>query len=217
MSSTLETELKLRASEAALIALARAPSLGPATLGPARTVEEVDVYLDTADGRLAAAGWACRLRTRGGRRRISLKGPPEHPAGTSLHLRPEIEADAPDDRVERPVEWPSTPARSLVLSLAGERPLAERLTLHQSRTERSVLVKGRTVATLSLDRVAVVEHGEPLGHLRVVELELVPGAPTEVVDTLVADLGAMPGLRSEPASKLERAVMLAEGAAGAPR
>ena len=62
-------------------------SLGRAVLGPARTVDETDRYLDTDDGRLAAALWACRLRSREGTTRISLKGP---------------QRSRPDDRVVAP-------------------------------------------------------------------------------------------------------------------
>ena len=66
MTAVIETELKLRGTPAALGALAVIDHLGPATLGAARTADELDVYLDTAEGALAAARWACRLRARDG-------------------------------------------------------------------------------------------------------------------------------------------------------
>jgi inorganic triphosphatase YgiF len=216
VSIGLETELKLRASEAALSALAREESLGPARLGPARTSDEVDVYLDTDDGRLAAERWACRLRSRDGRRLVSLKGPAEHAAGDHLHRRPEIEGPAPASAAElrHPAAWPRSPARDLVLRLAGDAPLIERLTLRQQRTERAVEVDERRVATLSLDRVVVEVRGAARGGFAVAELEVTAGGEGPWLDEVAALLVARPGLEPEPASKLERALQLARGAAG---
>ena len=62
-----EVELKYAATPAALAALARAPRLGPADLGAVLVNDETDRYLDTADRRLAAVAWACRLRSGGDR------------------------------------------------------------------------------------------------------------------------------------------------------
>jgi inorganic triphosphatase YgiF len=219
MASAIETELKLRASEGALRSLATVEALGPARLGPTREVDEVDVYLDTADRRLGVARWACRLRSREGRRTISLKGPAEHRPGEALHRRPEVEGPAPEGEAAHPGQWPSSPARDLVLRLAGDAPLEERLTLRQRRGEREVLVDGRRVAVLSLDRVRVERAGAQLGELQVVELELAPEAAANDAWLREASnaLRARPGLEPEAASKLERAVELAEGAAGEAR
>ena len=72
-----EVEARFRAESAEPLAeLAGRARLGRARLGSPRTVDETDRYLDTIDGRLAAARWACRLRSREGTTRISLKGPP---------------------------------------------------------------------------------------------------------------------------------------------
>jgi inorganic triphosphatase YgiF len=215
MDATLETELKLRADEEALHRLAAVPSLGPVQLGPPHAVDELDVYLDTGDHRLAAARWACRLRARDGRRRISLKGPAEHARGEAVHRRPEIEGPAPDDDASRPAEWPPSPARELVLRLAGDELLEELLSLRQRRIERGVSLDGRRVATLSLDRAEVLRGGRSLGTLRVAEVEVVPGQQGDWLDGLADELGRLPGLQPEPSSKLERALDLAEGAAGA--
>lgn len=211
MAATLETELKLRADEDALRRLAGVRSLGPALLGPPHAVDELDVYLDTDDRRLAAGRWACRLRSRGGRRWISLKGPAEHARGEAVHRRPEIEGPAPDGDAWRAAEWPPSPARELVLRLAGDAPLGELVSLRQRRTERDVSLDGRRVATLSLDRVEVLRGGRPLGTLRVVELEVVPGQEGEWLGRLVDEMARQPGLQPEPSSKLEHALDLAEG------
>ena len=56
MTERVEAELKFwAADDQPLRALAAAPLLGPAQLGPARVVDELDRYLDTVDRRLAAA------------------------------------------------------------------------------------------------------------------------------------------------------------------
>jgi inorganic triphosphatase YgiF len=204
--SIIEVELKLRTSERLVLRrLARRLWLGDARLGPARTVDELDRYLDTADGRFAAAAWACRLRGREGSMIVSLKGPRSaRDAGGSLHVRPELEGAAtphPDPRT-----WPVSPARDLVLRLADGRRLVERLQLRQRRTERSVEVGEERIGLLSLDRVEVVHAGARLGHLFVVELELAQGMPTARANAAARALEAIPGLHPDSRSKLEHAL-----------
>ncbi len=210
MSTGIEAELKLRApDEATLASLVRLRRLGATKLGPPRTVQEVDVYLDTRGGRLAAARWACRLRTRGERRWVSLKGPAAHLPGESLHRRPELEGPVADPR--RPASWPQSPARSLLLEVAGGDELEERLTLRQERTERLVSDASGTLGTLTLDRVDVLADGSPRGRLLVVELELEPAMNPERQAALGSELHAAllaQGLQAEPQSKLELALDL---------
>jgi inorganic triphosphatase YgiF len=209
MAASLESELKYRAeTDATLHALASPPNLGPATLGPSHTVEETDRYLDTEGRHLARARWACRLRTREGRSFVSLKGPSQHAAGAALHLRPELEG--PADGSLDPATWPPSPARDLLLGLTGGAPLSERLRLAQRRTEREVLLAGRRVGLLSLDRARVLHAGREVGVLRVVELELAPEALVGGLDPVPLEraLAAIPGLTPDPASKLERALAL---------
>ncbi len=221
MADADEVELKYIAADARpLEALALLSDLGPARLGAVSVNDEIDRYLDTADGRLARGRWACRLRTRGGRTIVSLKGPARATTGAdaALHRRPEREGPA-EERLE-PAAWPPSPARDLLLGLAEGGSLVERLVLHQQRAERSVLVAGKRVGTLSLDRVEVLKDREPLGRLFVVELELaVPSAAdAALVDELSAALVAVDGLSPDPSSKLEHALHLVDGAAaGAPR
>ena len=211
MGATLEIELKLRADAAALEELAEVPRLGPADLGPPRAVDEQDRYLDTAGGALAAARWACRLRSREGRSWISLKGPAEHAAGDSVHRRPEVEGPAPDDPSTAPHTWPASAARDLVLRLAGAQPLRELLRLRQTRLERVLRVEGRRVAVLSLDDVTVEHEGRDLGSMRVVELEVDSRVSSAVMEPVFVALRGRHGLRPEPASKLERALAMARG------
>ena len=203
----VEVELKYLASgAAALRRLAAEPRLGPAELGPPRTVTEIDRYLDTRDGRLGAARWACRLRDREGAVRISLKGPPEPGGVGPLHRRPELEGPAGDGR--DPAAWPPSDARDLLDRLRAGEPLVERLRLRQSRTERTADVEGRRIGTLTLDAVAVDAEGREGGTLYVVELELAGdgGDDEPRLDEVRSALDATDGLMADDLTKLERAL-----------
>ena len=206
----IEVELKYTASPEALTALARADRLGPAELGRTVVNDETDRYLDTADGRLAAEAWACRLRTRRvdgeARTFISLKGPAA-PAVDALHRRPELEGpatDAPD-----PAAWPSSAARDLVDRLRAGAPLTEFLRLAQRRRERPVTLDDAPIGTLSLDEVTVLRDGQELGRFIAVELEVVAAADYHRLTDLGRDLEALPGLHGDDLTKLQRAIALA--------
>ena len=210
-----EVEAKFRAERPGpLEALAVAASLGHAVLGPARTVDETDRYLDTDDGRLAAALWACRLRSREGTTRISLKGPPIEDAMIEPwhHRRPEVEGPATDEIA--PASWPRSEARYLLESLAAGGTLAEHLRVRQRRTERAVTVDGGApIGSITLDRVRLAAGATDLGELFVVELELDPASERGDAELrgLADALAAVPGLVAEPWTKLEHALQRLHG------
>lgn len=208
-SSRIEAELKYTALEdRPLQELKVAEALGPARLGVGRTFAELDRYIDTADLRLAAAHWACRLRSRDGRTIVSLKGPAEHRPGDLLHLRPEVEGPA-NSELEAPA-WPSSPARDQLLAMTAGAALVERFSLEQERTERDVSMGGTRIGGLSLDRVRVVHAGIEIGRMTVVELELDPGGLAHGLDhaPLSRALSAVDGLVPDPSSKFERALAM---------
>lgn len=205
----IEVEARFRVENPeALEHLAAIRHLADAELGPAVGADETDRYLDTADGRLGAERWACRLRHRGGRHAVSLKGPPG--AGTAgwLHRRPELEGPATEAAI--PEQWPPSPARDLLDRLRSGQPLEERLTLRQRRVERDVRHRGHRIGVLSLDEVTVVAGGGEVGRFGIVELELDAGSVERehALRTLASALAAIPGLAAEPRSKLERALDL---------
>ncbi len=207
--SRVEAELKYTAlSERPLQELEHAGALGPAGLGACTTVTELDRYVDTADLRLAAVRWACRLRSREGRTIVSLKGPAEHEAGDPLHRRPEVEGPATPDL--DPAAWPSSPAREKLLAMTGGAALVERFSLEQDRTERAVSLNGGRIGGLSLDRARVVHNGREVGRMFVVELELDPSALSQGVDhaPLAEALSKVDGLEPDPFTKLERAMAM---------
>lgn len=202
-----EVEAKLQARDAApLDALSSEPTLAGAALGSARTIDETDRYLDTADGSLDAVRWACRLRTREGTVRVSLKGPAEDPELGWLHRRPEIEGLATEST--DPADWPKSGARTALERLSGGAPLVERLRLDQRRTERAVHLGERRVATLSLDRVRIARGARDAGELFIVELELTDAEslPPDDLRRLADALAARPGLTPDPRTKLEHAL-----------
>ena len=202
-----EVEAKLQArGPAPLESLSSETALAGAVLGPALTVEETDRYLDTADGRLDAALWACRLRTRDGEVRVSLKGPARESDPDWLHRRPEVEGPATDST--DPADWPMSDARRALERLSGGAPLVERLRLQQQRTERAVQIGDRRVATLSLDRVAIARGTQEAGELFVVELELTDAdaLPADELRRLAEALAGRPGLTPDPRTKLEHAL-----------
>lgn len=208
-----EVEVKFLADgQAPLDSLRTAATLGPARLGSALTVDELDIYLDTIWGHLAANGWACRHRDRGRGPIVSLKGPARGGPADGIHTRPELEGPATDSFDPR--DWPPSDARDHLLSLSAGSPLVERLRLLQRRTERTVEIGQHRLGTLSLDAVTVVDAaGEVRGRLAAVELELVDagadGAPTQLAE-LAAALAARPGLTTDGRSKLEHATSMLE-------
>lgn len=207
----IEVEARFRGSgPAPLAVLATGSRLGPAELGPAATCAEVDVYLDTVDGALGAARWACRLRARNSRVTLSLKGPPDPGTGGWLHRRPELEGPATEDR--DPAAWPPSAARQALERLTGGAPLVERFILRQQRVERPVSLGPQRIGTLSLDTVDVEHDASTIGRLHIVELELTTGSRDEaVLDPLAREIGNIPGLVPEPRTKAERARSLIEG------
>jgi inorganic triphosphatase YgiF len=208
-TSRVEAELKYTAlTERPLQELERAEALGTARLGVARTVAELDRYVDTLDLRLAAARWACRLRSREGRTIVSLKGPAEHAAGDLLHRRPEVEGPTASGLDVQ--AWPPSAAREQLLAMTAGAALLERFSLEQERTERAVIQGGTRIGGLSIDRVRVVRRGTEIGRMDVVELELDPGAVALGLDhaPLARALSAVDGLVPDPASKFERALQM---------
>lgn len=204
-----EVEAKFRAQTGdPLDDLAERATIGRALLGPGRTVDEMDRYLDTEDRRLAAAGWACRLRSRDGAVQISLKGPPSDSDHGWSHRRPEVEGPATE--TIDPAVWPPSAAADLLADLAAGLPLSELLRLNQRRTERTVaLVDGRPLGTLSLDRVRVSAHDvHDCEELFIVELELDPDSPRgeDELAGLATALASIPGLAADPRTKLEHAL-----------
>ena len=221
-----EIELKLVVLDrAAIRKLIKDPSAflpGVMPLGPARTVDFRDQYLDTARGALAKAGFVARIRTGDGARRLTIKSLARGGQG-AVHRRLELEGDAgqaqdaryPADArglgnagdVGDPHGWPSSAARDRLLDAIGINPLVTLATLQQRRLQRNVALE-TSVIELSLDEVEVVRPDGIPEHWVELECELKSGHEADLA-ALGVLLTRRPDLTPATTSKLERALVAA--------
>lgn len=209
MSTPCEVEAKLIVTapdpDALLRDLASCATLGPVTLGAARSQEIRDVYLDTPGGALAAWGGALRLRTKNGRPLVTVKGPGRR-EGARVE-RPEIELELTDENVRRVLEWTRAHAGGAIDPAArvdaGAMAIEGFVRIHDRRTRRIVRdgegPGGRV--ELALDRATYAVGGR---EVTIAEVEVEAGEAGGPVDEVAAALlAAHPGgLRAWRHSKL---------------
>ena len=200
----IEVELKFRMTEvgAGERLLAADDLAGFAARGPVTTVVHEDRYLDTPDGRLAAAGYAGRLRSSGDGTVITLKGLRGIDDGGEVHRREELEG--PADPHAAPAGWPLSAARDRVVELVGDTPLQDLVTVRQTRRKRDYELDG-TVTELSVDDVEVVADGIVLERFAELELELREGDEA-ALERLAELFSEIEELVPAETSKLERAL-----------
>ncbi|CAN5468676.1 hypothetical protein BH20CHL7_BH20CHL7_18630 [soil metagenome] len=202
-----EVELKYhvrdRAAAEHLLALSAWGSTD-VTGGRVRTMQVEDRYVDTADGALARAGYAVRLRETHGDTVVSVKS--LHATSGAGGAFRRVELEGPADRAAPAGEWGASDARSLVLEHAGDAPLLERVTIRQLRHKR-VIKAGTTRVELSLDDIDVVAGGRIVGSFVDFEAELIKGDEA-VLGEIARTLDAAPGLARAETSKLEMALAL---------
>ncbi|HYM83502.1 MAG TPA: CHAD domain-containing protein, partial [Candidatus Dormibacteraeota bacterium] len=173
-------------------------------IGPTRTNQLEDRYVDTVDQGLGRAGFAARLRHGSGGTLLTLKSIASTGSG-ALHRREELEG--PADPAYPPRDWPPSAARSLLLELAGDGPLVELVTVRQLRRVRPFRSADATIE-LSLDEVDVVAHGRIVRHFTELEAELREGE-ADSMSRLQGVLGAQPWLVPSTESKLRIALAAA--------
>jgi triphosphatase len=198
----IERELKYRLRDAEHAArYADAATLGTLrSTGRTKQVQVEDRYVDTADGRLAAAGYAARLRRKPLATLLSVKSTGR--AASALHQREELEG--PADGSLDPRAWQPSAARELVLQHAGDAALVEIATIRQVRRTR-ILADEAAEVEVSVDEVEIVHQGRVVDGFLELEVELRRGesaALESLADTLAAD----PDLEAVTSSKLERAL-----------
>jgi CHAD domain-containing protein len=198
----IELKYRLREDAAGDRYLVADELAGFVPITPVRSTQLEDRYLDTADGALARAGFACRLRQTAKSTTVSVKSMSRRPDGSGFHRREELEG--PADRTAGPRDWPPSDARSLILEQCGDAPLVELVTIRQLRRKRH-LQAGDTVVELSLDEVDAVARSRVVERFVELEVELVQGDEGQLVamDALLAD---DPGLVASKGSKLESAL-----------
>ena len=204
---TTEVELKYRVRDEVTAdrLLALEEFGGFRARGSARASQHEDRYLDTADGALARAGFAARLRHGAAGTIVSIKSTIKGKGRGALHRREELEG--PAERTTDPHDWPASAARSLILELCGDAPLVELVTVRQLRHRRE-LRDGTTVAEFSLDEVDIVARGRLVERFTELEVELVSGDEAKL-HALGEVLGKEKGLRPSSGSKLEAALAAA--------
>ncbi len=182
--------------------LLRLRDLAGFTLAPTAAAHVADRYFDTADGRLLAAGYTCRLRAEGASVLATLKG--LGGAQDAVHHRDEQEVQLPAWTPDM-AAWPASPARDLALKLTAGAPLLPLFDLAQHRTRADVLDGTRRVAELSLDAVRATVGRRPALYYEL-EVELKPEGTEADLAAVVQELRTIYNLASEPRSKFERAL-----------
>jgi CHAD domain-containing protein len=205
----VEVELKYRPTSLAAAEryLSAVEIAGLVPASRTRTTQHEDRYVDTADGAMARAGFAARLRVSPESTIASIKSTARRATDSSSFQREELEG--PADRRSAPRDWPASDARSLLLELCGDAPLIELVTIRQLRRKRE-LRDGDTVLEVSLDEVDVVARSQVVDRFVELEVELVKGSEARlarVADVLGADAALVPSR----VSKLEAALAAVRG------
>lgn len=202
-----EIELKFQVPASRLAALRRAV----ATATAVRTRLQA-LYVDTADGRLAQAQMALRLRKEGRHWVQTLKG-----RGDGLMQRLEHEVRLPPVRgtpVIDPARHAGTPAgERLAVLLADGAALEVIYRTDIRRTHRRLRHEG-SVVEVALDEGTIFA-ADASAAVREVEFELVAGAPAALI-ALASRWAVRHELRLDPRTKSERGQRLARGEERAP-
>jgi triphosphatase len=191
------------------------PALSIAT-DPAQTITAlaktprrlVDVYFDTEDWRMAAAGFVVRTRQRGREQEATLKDT-KPAADNGLRQRLEVTEVLPEGGLG--ALGPAGPVGRRVHAIAGRRPLREILQVRTRRRPFALRVGGVDAAEIALDdTLIVVGQGQRPMQLRRVEVEVRPEW-LEALEPIVWQLRSACGLQPASLSKFE-AGLLAVGA-----
>jgi CHAD domain-containing protein len=162
----------------------------------------VSIYYDTPDHRLAREGVTVRCRTTARRRRWHVKLP-RGAARLEIEL-PGSSARLPDD-VER-----------LLTAYTRTAPLTPIATLRTRRSGILVRERGRPVAEVTLDSVAVLDGRRVKRRFREVEVELVGDGDEEILRRIVGVLRARGATESDGRPKVFRALGLDVSPRGGP-
>ncbi|MCX7838651.1 MAG: CHAD domain-containing protein [Anaerolineae bacterium] len=215
LEHTMEIEAKFSVTDDALAEQLRTiERLDSWTLARGAVTRVHDVYLDTSDRRLLAAGYACRQRRIGRQRArlITLK----RIASTSdaIHARDELEITVEDET--SPAEWQPSPARDVVLQIIGDASLEKLFELRQTRVKRNVMQGDTLIAEWSVDVVSV-RAGKHRLNFAELEIERVAAGTLDDVTRLATRVQAEWNLAPVTQSKFERALAWLENSARSKR
>jgi CHAD domain-containing protein len=192
---------------AALPGLARASDDQPMISAMAHPPQRlIDSYLETADWRMARAGFVLRTRCRGQKDEINLKTTRTGEANGGREL--EVSEDFPAAGLA--ALGPEGPVGRRVHAVAGRQPLRPVLQVRTRRIPFSLRVDGIEAAEIALDDTEiVVGNGQRPMQLRRVAVEVIPQW-VDVLEPLVRQLRSNCGLRPATLSTFE-AGLLARG------
>lgn len=181
-------------------------ALAVSSRGPERVDRVRDVYLDTAERDLLAAGYALRLRlTNDDALEATLKSiEGSVDAGVVVREERTVAIDAP---VRDPRLLPDGALRRLVISIVGRSPLVPLARVAGTRARRRLRVDTELVIESSVDRMTASAdgHSTPIAEL---ELELSKGEPA-AFRAFVARAWSGQRIRFGTTSKLQRALTAA--------
>lgn len=175
-------------------------------LSDPQTARAHDRYIDTRERDFLAAGYFCRVRTKGGKVVATLKS--LSPASGALHVREEFETIIEPGTGLQPESWPDGPAADLARRLGQGKPLELLVELFQERQTRSIQARdgdGNPLVEISLDKAVFAGPGEGFYEL---EAEQRRPGQAAVLARLNEALVAEWGLAPQPLSKFERALQL---------
>ena len=174
-------------------------------LSTARVKQVRDTYMDTAERRIMAAGYACRQREQNEKVLLTLKG--LGIADGAVHRREEIETE-----LSGPLpfsQWPASPVRDRARKMIGDAPLTPLFVLRQTRMIRTVNQGERQVAELSLDEVHLAVKEKKQTYFEM-EVELSPHGTENDLTAIVNYLQSEWNLKPETRSKFERGLSFLE-------
>lgn len=183
------------------------------TVSPQGAEEHADVYYDTPDWSVLAAGWACRVRRRPGRGEVTLKSLDD--ADAAVLVRSEISQALTGHHQPGPLSLPDGPVREKLEGILGDKPLVELFRVSARRTVYDLEKTGAKSLRIEVDvdecRIEAERATEKAtGILEFTELEL------ESKSGSAADLESVAGLLHEEAgltrgrfSKFERGLQAA--------
>ena len=190
--------------------LAEVDELAGLRLGKARVKLVHDRYLDTVQGAFLLAGYACRLRTVGDARIVTLKS--FAAASGALHHRQELEVQltpaTPGSAGQHVDLWPASEATTLARELSDGQPLGLLFELQQERHVRLATRPGadQAIVEVSLDLVRFGD-GAPLQAFEL-EAELLPDGQVADLEPLIAELVERWAVLPQATSKFERGLAL---------
>jgi triphosphatase len=200
----MEIEAKFALTEAVSAEQIEALDWGPYRLGERHTVDQRDIFFDTADLALSHTRHAVRLRTGGAVPVVTLKGPGQAEQG--VHSREEWEEPTDDPQ---PGGWPPA-IRERLDTLIGTQTIEPLLTVHNQRRTWSLLRETQVVGEVALDlgTIAAGAAHEPMHEL---EIELKGGSRDDLA-TVCALVQRQLAAQPEDRSKFARGLVLVQQA-----